>query len=117
MNKYLLSQAGIDYEEGLHRFNNKAELYEKFLIRFPEDQSYPQLLAAMESQDVEKAFQAAHALKGVTGNLSIQDLHNALIPLVEELRQGNFDRAPELFKPVQELYSQIVEILESQKPE
>lgn len=117
MNRYLLSQVGIDYEEGVHRFNDKTELYEKFLIRFPQDQSYFQLEAALEAQDVEKSFQAAHALKGVTGNLSINSLHKTTLPLVEALRQGNLEHAPELFAPVQQLYVKVVDVLETLKPE
>lgn len=117
MNKYILSQTGINYEEGVHRFNDKTELYERFLIRFPLDQSYPQLAAAMEEKDIEKSFQAAHTLKGVTGNLSIHVLYDATSPLVEELREGHFEKAAELFESVKELYTKVVDILESQKPE
>ena len=48
MNRYILTKAGIDVNEGIHRFNGNKELYEKFLTSFPEDIHYEQMLEAIE---------------------------------------------------------------------
>ena len=40
MNKEVLLQNGIDYLEGVARFAGQAEIYEKFLKKFPEDPTF-----------------------------------------------------------------------------
>lgn len=115
MNRYALVKAGIDFNEGLRRFNNSKELYESFLLEFPKDQNYKGLCTALEQQDVQAAFQCAHSLKGVAGNLSLQKLHTALLPLVEELRAGSLANASELFLPVRENYAILSAVLTDQK--
>ena len=106
MNRYILTKAGIDVNEGIHRFNGNKELYEKFLTSFPEDIHYEQMLEAIEQKDVDAAFQGAHALKGITGTVSLAKLHSLLIPLVEELRAGSMEKVPELLPPVKEAYDE-----------
>ena len=97
MNRYVLVKAGIDYNGGMQRFRKK-ELYEKFLLSFPQDENFRKL---------EQAFHYAHAFKGIVGNLSIQKLMDAVVPLVEELRGGSMEHADELFAVVREDYEQI----------
>lgn len=115
MNRYILTKAGIDVNEGIHRFNGNKELYEKFLMSFPEDAHYGQMLQEIEKGDAEAAFQAAHALKGITGTVSLVQLHGVLIPLVEELRAGSLEKVPELLPPVQEAYNKAVDVLKEQR--
>ncbi|MDD3369622.1 MAG: Hpt domain-containing protein [Lachnospiraceae bacterium] len=118
MNRYKLTKAGIDVNEGIRRFNNNKEMYEKFLMTFPQDPLYARLDKAIKDQDVKEAFQAAHALKGVSGNLSLIELHQQLIPLVEELRNDSLEKAPELFVSVSESYTKVIaELNEASKEE
>lgn len=49
-------------------------LLERFLKKFPQDENYQKLCAAMEASDWEAALTAAHTLKGICGNLSIAPL-------------------------------------------
>lgn len=115
MNRYALVKAGIDFNEGLRRFNNNKEIYESFLLEFPKDENYKRLCAALEKQDCNAAFQCAHSLKGVAGNLSLQKLHTALEPLVEELRTGSLKAAAELLLPVTESYELLSKVLVDKK--
>lgn len=111
MNRYKLTKAGIDANEGIRRFNNNKEMYEKFLMNFPKDEHYNQMIQAIEEKNVEAAFQAAHALKGVSGNLSLIKLHQDIIPLVEELRNGSMEHTDEYLAPVKESYRIVTEAL------
>lgn len=105
MNKEEYVQAGIDYDEGVARFVGHADMYERFLRQFLADPGYAALEQAMAAGDVEAAFQAAHSLKGVTGNLSLNALYRRLIPLTDALRgEGDLELARTLFPPVQEEY-------------
>ncbi|MDD2956669.1 MAG: Hpt domain-containing protein [Oscillospiraceae bacterium] len=92
MNLSVLSDAGIDYEDGIARFSGHAEIYEKYLKRFPSDPEFSNLRSAMAGKDYEAAFRSAHTLKGMVGNLSIKRLYASLYDFVELLR-GNRDIA------------------------
>ncbi|MEG7529912.1 MAG: Hpt domain-containing protein [Hungatella sp.] len=81
----------IDADAGIRRFGGKKELFEKFLFKFPEDRNYIQLKEALKTCDYELAFHYAHALKGVSGNLSLQCLYQAVCGLVEQMRSNNYN--------------------------
>lgn len=108
MNRYRLSKAGIDANQGIRRLNNDSSLYETMLNRFLADNHFNELQSAVDGLDVEGAFAAAHSLKGVSGNLSFVKLHSSLLPLVEELRGGSLEHAQEYMKPVIEAYNEVV---------
>ncbi len=111
MNRYKLSKVGVNANEGIARFGGKTELYEKFLTQFPKEPYFRQMLDAINKNDAQTAFVAAHALKGEVGNLSMNRLYDHLCPLVEELRNGSLEKADELLKPVVEAYNAIIATL------
>ncbi len=111
MNRYKLSRAGVDVNQGLKRLDNDKELYEMLMQKYWEVAHYEALKKAMEQGDMRQAFQQAHALKGMAGNLSFERLHTALIPMVEELRSGSMEKAQELFGEVTEAYDVLIGVL------
>lgn len=88
-----LRQAGMDPEEALERFMGSAALYERFLKRFPADESFQQIGPALEAGDWDAAVTAAHTLKGVAGNLGMTDLYRCCSQLVDHLRAGEHGQA------------------------
>ena len=62
------------------------KLVERFIAKFPDDGSFSNLCAAMESGDCDRAFRAAHTLKGVSGNLSLDRLFSSASQLADVLR-------------------------------
>ena len=111
MNRYKLSKAGINANEGIARFSGRAELYEKFLYQFPQDENFSLLCAAIRQQDVKAAFIAAHSLKGIAGNLSLTKLYEDLCPLVEQLRAGSLSGAEALLQSVRCDYEALLSVL------
>lgn len=91
--KRRLEAAGIDVDDALGRFLQNEALMMKFLGRFPADTSFSRLQEAMAHGDTAQAFEAAHTLKGVAGNLSLKGLFEAVCPLVESLRAGELAAA------------------------
>ena len=61
-------------------------MVERFAGRFPEDTTFDDLCAQMQAGDREKAFRAAHTLKGVCANLSFTRLCRSATRLTEILR-------------------------------
>ena len=111
MNRYKLSKAGINPNEGIARFGGNIEIYERFLKQFADETYFQQMCQAIERRDVKAAFAAGHALKGEVGNLSMNRLYEDLCPLVEELRGENAEKAAELLPPVIRDYHEIIAAL------
>ena len=97
-----LEAYGVDYQTTMDRFLGNETLYRSLLDRLFEDDSLQKLGGALASGDTAKAFEAAHTLKGVTGNMGLTPLYAALCTLVEPLRTGERrDDYPMLFQAVQ----------------
>ena len=86
--KKILEAYGADYETTLERFMGNEQLYLKILNMLFKDENLHKLGEAIGSGDMTSAFEAAHTLKGVAGNLGLTPLYNAVCVLVEPLRAG-----------------------------
>ena len=106
-----LLAAGINVDTALERFLRNSALWEKYLRRFPDDPNYALLCQAMEQGDMEAAFTAAHTLKGVAGNLSLDALFAATSTVVESLRRRDLSAAREQMLPLQHAYGQVLDAL------
>ena len=82
----VLEDWGCDIDEGLDRLGGDEDFYETLLSGFVQENSMGVLTEAMEAGDYRRAFEAAHGLKGDTGNLSLTPLYEAVCSLVEDLR-------------------------------
>lgn len=111
MNRVVLAKAGIDVANGIRRFGGKKELYEKYLCAFEEDPNYGRLEQAIQEKDVEEAFSSSHALKGMAGNLGLQELYEALVPLVEIFRAGEITEDEGCFETVKTCYQNTIQTI------
>lgn len=113
MDRASLIKAGVDYDDGLARFLGKASLYEKFILQFPEDSTFPALKQALEQGDAQEAFLRVHTLKGVAGNLSFRSFLTVLTPLVEALRANDLKEANLLYPGVEAAYNALCQAIQS----
>ena len=105
----VLEDWGCDIEEGLTRLGGDEEFYETLISGFLQENGMEELTKGIESCDYRRAFEAAHGLKGDTGNLSLTPLYEAVCSLVEDLRpaysgvavlpgiEGDYERVVRLF--------------------
>ena len=84
-----LMDAGINVDTGISRFMGNEGLFLKFLGKFLQDTNFAGLAEAVKKQDVEEAFRCAHTLKGVCGNLSMDELYKLVSVQTEFFREGN----------------------------
>lgn len=82
--------AGADYDDVIRRFG-KEERVDKFLKMFLNDPTYDMLCRAMAEGSYEEAFRAAHTMKGICMNFSLNGLLDACSRLTESLRSGSPD--------------------------
>lgn len=112
--KARLEAAGIDMAELSERFMNNDALMTRFLSRFPQDKNHDMLKRALADGDVQAAYNAAHTLKGVTGNLSMHTLFTAVCNVVEPLRSGNLAEAENNVAALDAAYEAVINALTQQ---
>lgn len=84
--KKIFEAYGGDYNTTMARFINNKRMYMKFLDKFFEDESMNKLGSALGDNDLKGAFEAAHTLKGVAGNMGLTPLFDKVCAIVEPLR-------------------------------
>ncbi len=92
-----LSVLGGDYEVVMGRLMSEDRV-KRFLRMFCEDASFNELCSGMETGDYEKAFRAAHTLKGVCSNLGLENLRESVSAITEALR-GNINNGADALLP------------------
>lgn len=93
-----LKGLGVDVDGGLKRINGNEKLYTKLLGTFLKSIDTYRVAADFDGTDYNEVIEKTHALKGVSGNLSITPLYEAYTKIVDLLRAGK----PEEARPVLE---------------
>ncbi len=81
-----LKEFGADTEQGMARCLNKEDFYLKMVKTIPGTKDFDELEAAIGAGDLDKAFESAHALKGVLGNLALTPILTPVEEITEKLR-------------------------------
>lgn len=97
-----LKALGANTEEGLTRCMGNEDFYFRMIRMAMEDRNFGRLEETLENRDLAGAFEAAHALKGVAGNLSLTPLFEALSNITEPLRAREEADYPALLQAVRE---------------
>ena len=84
-----LKELGADTASGMARCINDEGFYLKMVSMALQDSNFDQLKEAISAGDLDTAFERAHSLKGVMGNVALTSLFEPLSELTEELRARN----------------------------
>ena len=79
-----------------------------FVVRFLSDGSMNELNEAFAQKDVERAFRAAHTLKGVALNLGFTELGENAAVLTEILRKKTFIGSADAYEKTLAAYDRLV---------
>ena len=77
---------GADVDEALPRCLNNEGFYLKLVGKAVEEPAFDRLREAVEAGNLAAAFDQAHALKGVTGNLALTPIDKPVREMTEHLR-------------------------------
>lgn len=105
------NKIGANYRDLVIRLGSEdfALLFAK---KFLTDDSFINLKTAIAEKNAEKAFRAAHTLKGVVQNLSLDNLYRPSYNLTESLRGLKIKSDCEhLYANVEEEYNRTIELL------
>lgn len=111
----LFEEYGANYEVTMNRFLQNEAMYLRLLNKLPADPNIQRLEKALGRGDLPDAFEAAHTLKGVAGNLGLTPLLDAVSAIVEPLRAGKVLDYTKLFLAVRQEFGRVEALLEAVK--
>ena len=93
----ILKEFGANVEEGLGRCMGNEAFYFRLIGMALQDANFERLRTALQAGDLDTAFEASHALKGVLSNLSLTPLLTPASEMCELLRsRTQMDYSPML---------------------
>ena len=111
-----LEAYGADYEGIMRRFMGSEAVYRRILGLLFDDGNLEKLGKALDAGDLPAAFEAAHTLKGVAGNLGLTPLYGAVCAVVEPLRRRETAcDYPALYRAVREEFRRVEALWEELK--
>lgn len=108
-----LAPYGIDYVDAMDRFEGNAALYERLALKYLADTHFAGLVAALEVRDFDEAYNQAHSLKGVAGNLSLRPLYEAATLESDALHAGEYEAAEKYLPQVEAAHENAIKGLEA----
>lgn len=109
MDRGQLETAGMDVDAALARLMGNEMLLERVLQVFAGDTNMAALEAASHAGDARAGLEAAHALKGVCGNLSMTTLFDLCSRQCDLFRAGDSDAAFALVPQIAEAHRAMLE--------
>lgn len=106
-----LDEFGVDTKEGLTRCMNNQKFYFRMISMGLSNDSFEKLGKALEENNLEEAFEAAHALKGVLGNLALTPIYKPLSEMTEMLRAKKTADYTAMYEPIMEMRNQLLQLL------
>lgn len=103
-----LAEYGADENELRDRFCGDMELYRLCFDEFMQEPSFARLREAMAGGDCKDAFEAAHALKGLAGNLALKAFYNAISALTEALRAEDSESMEAKYAEMERQYKRLL---------
>lgn len=91
---------GADTQGIMERFIKDEDLYKSCITTFYEDTSFEDLGCAISNKQYDVAFNYAHSLKGVSGNMGLTPLYNLIVILVEALRSKDYSQIDKHYSDV-----------------
>ena len=87
----MTNQEYINLEEGLNRVRGNKNLFLRMLQMFLNSKEFVELEEQLANAKYDQAAETAHAIKGMTGNLSLIQLFETSTTLMNQLRNGSAD--------------------------
>ncbi|NLU23464.1 MAG: Hpt domain-containing protein [Clostridiales bacterium] len=110
-----LKDWGCDTDAALKRVVDDKELYCSLLTDYRDTFDVAPLREMIRKNQCEQAFDAAHGLKGVFGNLGLQPLFDPISRITEVLRSGSCEGLEKDLRELEEKKAEFDAILDTSK--
>ena len=105
-----LREYGANVDEGISRCLDDEEFYIELVKSVIPDKRFDELKAAIAEKNYDKAFEVAHALKGMYGNISITPIYEPVCEITELLRDRKDTDYSVLIAKAEEQKAKLVEL-------
>ncbi len=105
-----LREYGADVDDGLARCMNMEGFYLDLIKSIMTDTKLDELEAALATNDLDAAFEAAHAMKGMYANLSLTPILDPILEMTELLRSRTDTDYSELLNEAKKQFSLLTEL-------
>lgn len=102
-----LKEYGANVDEGLVRCMNNEGFYLKLVGMTLDDKNLTGLREALDAKDLDRAFECAHAVKGVAANLALTPLLEPVSEMTELLRSRTDTDYSELYKKAEKAFGDL----------
>lgn len=109
-----LREWGCDIEVAMERFLEDEELYYSCLEMLVEDEGLKRLGEELEAGETEEAFDCAHTLKGVIGNMGLTPMFEIMVRIVEPLRAGRIENLEPVYEELVEAKDYLKRLLDGE---
>ncbi len=107
-----LKQLGVNTDEAIARMNGKTALYERMLVKYADILKNSIVLPDFDCNHYEDVVEAAHAIKGTSGNLSVTPIYQAYSEIVRLLRAGRPQEAKAVLNQIMPVQMKIVQCID-----
>ena len=103
-----LREFGADVDTGLARCLGKEDFYIKMVNLGLKDVRFKGIKDELDAKNLNAAFEMAHALKGVVGNLALTPLYEPIEEITELLRARTDMDYSEIYEKIQKNYEKLL---------
>lgn len=107
------ARCGMDYAGTIDRCAGDEQMLKELLSMFLADDNFKKLMSALNENNAEMGFRAAHSLKGSSGMLGMTGLHGVLKDMTECLRAGDTVSAASYREAAEREYAAAAEMIGS----
>jgi HPt (histidine-containing phosphotransfer) domain-containing protein len=104
---------GVNIKSGLKIVANNSQLYVRLLEKYITNAMYPDFLTAVEGGDTEEICQKAHAMKGTSANLGLDDIAQLLKECELAVKNGMQLQSTPVIVKLKEVYDKTVESIKT----
>lgn len=107
-----LKDLGMNPDEGVQRMGGNSPLYEKMLVRLKDMIKDSPVRMDFDSNDYSDIEEAAHTIKGASGNLAVTPIYEFYSEFVKLLREHQPEQAKKILQKALPVQDAIIDCIE-----
>ncbi len=107
-----LKGLGVNTDEGLKRMGGNSSLYERMLVKLKDMIKDSPVRMDFDCNDYDDVIEAAHAIKGASGNLAVKPVYESYSEIVKLLREQQPEQAKKILEKVLPAQNAIIDCIE-----
>lgn len=108
-----LKALDVNVDEGLERMMGNSSLYERMLVKFVKVMNDLEVSPDFDNNDYAEIIEKTHTIKGASGNLSVTPVYEAYTEIVNLLRSDKPEEAKEILRNILPVQKEILLVLKN----